>query len=53
MDQIQLLLKETPDIESINLEFCEIEELDSAIPLLSQFPNLQDLILGTSHSFVK
>ncbi|OMJ66454.1 hypothetical protein SteCoe_36689 [Stentor coeruleus] len=45
MEQLQGLLQETPDIETINLEFCEIEELESFIPQLALFTNLQELIL--------
>jgi Ca2+-binding EF-hand superfamily protein len=45
MDQIQILLKETPEIRSINLEFSEISDLEDLIPYLSQFYNLEELIL--------
>ena len=45
MEQIQQLLLENPDTTSINLEFSEIEGLEPLLPHLSQFLNLQELIL--------
>lgn len=42
---MQVLEKEPLDSESINLEFCEIEELSTLIPVLAKFHNLTELNL--------
>ena len=39
------MLKETPEISTINLEFCEIERVEPLLPYLNLFPNLEELIL--------
>ena len=45
MDQLIVILKKSPNTTSINLEFCEIEDLFPYLPILSKFQNLEELVL--------
>ena len=45
MDQLIEILKKSPNTTSINLEFCEIEDLFPYLPILSKFQNLEELVL--------
>ena len=45
MNELSKLLKQNPSVQSINLEFSEIESLDPLVPLLIRFPDLKELLL--------
>lgn len=45
MNELPQLLKYSSNLESINLEFCEIESLDPLLPYLIQFVQLKELLL--------
>ena len=45
MEQLSDLLSKSPKLSSMNLEFCEIEDISPLLPLLSKFSSLEELIL--------
>lgn len=45
MEELPQILKHNPGLQSINLEFSEIESLDPILPLLIQFTELKELLL--------
>ena len=45
MEQLLELLRTCPKTPSINLEFCEIEDLSPLISTLAKFPQIEELIL--------
>lgn len=45
MDELPQLLRHNPNIQTINLEFSEIESLDPLMPWLTQFARLKELLL--------
>ena len=45
MDELTSLVKPNPNLQTINLEFSEIESLDPLLPYLLQFPKLKELLL--------
>ena len=45
-DLLAELLENDPDVEEINLDYKDIDELESLLPLLAKFQNLRALSLA-------
>lgn len=45
MEVLENIYKENPSSKSVNLEFLEIEDLESLVPILAKFENLNELLL--------
>jgi hypothetical protein len=45
MEELPFLFEQSPGLQQINLEFSEIESLDTILALLSQFTDLRELLL--------
>ena len=45
MNRVPLLLRQNPNLKSLNLEFSEIDSLDNLLPWLSEFTELEELSL--------
>lgn len=45
MEVLETVLSESPGTKSVNLEFLEIEDFDELIPCLTEFRNLEEILL--------